>query len=148
MGESMIRRATLDDLGQVISLVREFCTADRHPFDPIRVENALRPLLLDDAFGQVWVIEQLGRLSGYAVVTWGYSLESGGRECILDEIFVLEKESGEGSRLLEFTIDEARSCGARSMFLETEAHNQRVRGFYARHGFEIENSVWLSRSLD
>jgi ribosomal protein S18 acetylase RimI-like enzyme len=34
------------------------------------------------------------------------------------------------------------------MFLETEAHNERVRGFYARHGFAAEDSVWMSRALD
>lgn len=25
---------------------------------------------------------------GYAIVTWGYSLESGGREALLDEIYL------------------------------------------------------------
>jgi hypothetical protein len=33
------------------------------------------------------------------------------------------------------------------VFLETEAHNERVRSFYARCGFEAEESVWMSRSL-
>jgi hypothetical protein len=33
------------------------------------------------------------------------------------------------------------------MFLKTESHNERVRGFYARHGFAVDPSVWMSRPL-
>jgi hypothetical protein len=38
-------------------------------------------------------------------------------------------------------------AGASTMFLETEAHNARVRRFYSRVGFVAENSVWMSRAL-
>lgn len=86
-------------------------------------------------------------LSAYAVVTWSWSLESGGRDCILDEIYVTPEARGVGSALLETAIDGATGSGAAAMFLETEAHNARVRGFYARHGFDVEDSVWMSRSL-
>jgi len=41
----------------------------------------------------------------------------------------------------------AREAGARAVFLETEAHNERVRSFYQRHGVAVEDSVWMSRSL-
>ena len=84
---------------------------------------------------------------GYAVLTWSYSLESGGRDCILDEIYLRERGSGYGSRLLTSVLDAARAAGARALFLETEAHNTRVRGFYARHGLAVEDSVWMATSL-
>ena len=88
-----------------------------------------------------------GGLTGYAVVTWSYSLESGGHDCILDEIYVERRSSGTGSRLLAAAMEGAVEAGARAVFLETEAHNQRVRSFYVRHGFRVEDSVWMSRSL-
>ena len=144
----MLRRATADDLTSLLPLVRDFYEIDHHPYDESRVVDALRPLLADDTFGQVWVVDESGSLGGYSVVTWGYSLESGGRECILDEIYVASQSAGVGSELLTATLEGARLFGARSMFLETEAHNSRVRGFYLRHGFEIDDSVWMSRSLE
>ena len=81
-------------------------------------------------------------------VTWSYSLESGGRDCILDEIYVASRSAGLGTGLLAAAMEGARLCGARAAFLETEAHNDRVRGFYIRNGFEIEDSVWMSRTLN
>jgi hypothetical protein len=33
------------------------------------------------------------------------------------------------------------------MFLETERHNDRARTFYARQGFDADDSIWMSRSL-
>ena len=81
-------------------------------------------------------------------VTWSYSLESGGRDCILDEIYVASRSAGLGASLLAAAMAGASLCGATAAFLETEAHNDRVRGFYERHGFKIEDSVWMSRTLD
>jgi len=127
-------------------LIRSFYEIDQHEFDESIVRQALIPLLGDDTFGQVWVTDD-GELGGYAVVTWGYSLESGGRECLVDEIYVERRSSGTGARLLDAALDGARKAGARAVFLETEAHNERVRSFYARCGFSVEASVWMSRSL-
>lgn len=143
----MHRRATVDDLDALMVLVRDFCVVDQHPFDEARVSRALHPLLVDDSAGQVWVAEHSGRVVGYAIVTWGYSLESGGRDCIVDEIYVTTPSTGLGSDLLDAALDGARANGARAVFLETEAHNDRARSFYVRHGFEVESSVWLSRQL-
>jgi GNAT superfamily N-acetyltransferase len=141
------RRAILTDCDDLIPLVRCFYEIDRHDFDEERVRSALTPLLVDDEFGQVWVIENQSALTGYAVVTWSYSLESGGRDCILDEIYVARRCAGAGSHLLEAALAGAAKAGARAVFLETEAHNRRVRSFYARHGFALEDSVWMARSL-
>ena len=44
-------------------------------------------------------------------------------------------------------FDAGRAAGALRLFLETEAHNQRVRGFYARHGPRADDSIWMSREL-
>ena len=144
----MERRANVDDLDALLPLVRDFYEADRHPYDESRVLGALGPLLADDSLGQVWVAEAPRGLLGYAVVTWSYSLESGGRDCILDEIYVASTSTGLGSGLLAAALEGARSQGASAIFLETESHNDRARSFYQRHGFEIEDSVWLSRALD
>jgi GNAT superfamily N-acetyltransferase len=143
----MIRRATVGDRTALLALIEAFCEIDRHPYDRQRVVTALDPLLLDDSYGQVWVVDDSVHVVGYAVLTWSYSLESGGRDCILDELFVTPRSEGLGSELLEAVMSEARRAGAGAMFLETERHNQRVRAFYGRHGFDAEDSVWMSRTL-
>jgi len=142
------RRATPADLDTLLSLIAEFYVVDDHHYDRAHVVPALLPLLVDDALGQVWVLDEgPGRLTGYVMVTWSWSVESGGRDCILDELFVQHQGVGLGSRLVEHALREARAFGALAVFLETEAPNERARQFYARHGFAVEDSVWMSAPL-
>lgn len=144
-----LRRAAGPDLDVLVPLVAEFYRLDRHTFDEAAVCRALAPLLAGDDAGQVWLIlTPAGVVDGYAVLTWGYSLESGGREGLVDELYLRGRNAGLGGRALEELLHQARRAGCRVVFLETEAHNARVRRFYARHGFAIEESVWMSTALD
>jgi GNAT superfamily N-acetyltransferase len=139
------RLATPADLAELVRLVREFCEVDRHEFDETLVRDALVPLLESDRHGLVWLV---GRpAEGYAVVTWGYSLESGGADALLDEIYLRERGRGQGSDLLRHILQDLESRGLKRIFLETERHNEAVRRFYARHGFEEESSIWMCRAF-
>jgi GNAT superfamily N-acetyltransferase len=143
-----IRRATIDDREQLCGLIECFYRVDDHEFDPARIEAGLAPLLRDDQHGQVWVATADGAAVGYVIVTWSWSLESGGRDCILDELYVDRRGDGIGGALLHRALDEAQRAGAAAMFLETEAPNDAARRFYVRHGFSADDSLWMSRPLD
>lgn len=140
-----IARADATDASALITLIKEFCLLDQHDFDEARVATSLQPLLTDDRYGVVWKIGDPP--IGYAVVTWGYSLESGGVEALIDEIYLRARGQGLGQLLVERIIEDCRARGCTRMFLETERHNQRVRGFYQRAGFVEDDSVWMSRWL-
>jgi GNAT superfamily N-acetyltransferase len=142
-----LRLATSEDYQDLIPLIKEFCEIDNHEFDDARIEKSLVPLLKDAVLGRVIILEVEGELKGYAVLTWGWSLESGGREALLDEIYVRERNQGWGALLLEKVVATARDNGAQIIFLETELANERVRDFYLRHGFNKEDSIWLSQKI-
>ncbi len=147
---SVIRRAGPADEDDLVQMVREFYELDQHPFHLDRVLSGLRPLLVDDALGQVWVVvdpEGVFVPAGYVVLTWGWSLESGGREALLDEFYVRTRGQGLGTRALIEIIEQASTAGVASMFLETEAHNRHAREFYGKAGFDLEDSVWMSLRL-
>lgn len=141
----MISRACLEDLETLAVLSAEFNQVDGHAHDEPRVRAALIPLLADDALGVVYLFGDPP--DGYAVVTWGYSIESGGRDALLDEIYVRPREQGIGGAALEEVLADLRTRGLTRMFLETERPNNRVRAFYARHGFAEDDSIWMSREL-
>ncbi|MEU4802419.1 GNAT family N-acetyltransferase [Actinosynnema sp. NPDC023587] len=138
----LIRRASAPDLSALLPLLREFYEVDGHHYDEAVLTAALGPLLVDDRFGQVWLFD-----TGYAVLTWGYSLESGGRDALLDEFFVRNRGGGVGGRVIEELAEACRAAGARRVVLETEAPNDAARRFYGRHGFTPEASTWMSRDL-
>ena len=145
---SPVRRALPSDLDALLPLVAEFCAIDGHDYEPDRVVRALAPLVAGDDLGHVWVLDGGdGEPAGYAVVTWGHSLEAGGREALLDEIYVRDRNEGAGARLLDAALEGARAAGACRCFLETESANTAVRRFYGRHGFVVEDSVWMQRPL-
>lgn len=155
MKDVEVRRATPAHLASLLDMVGDFYAEDGHEYDEGRIRAALDPLLADDAHGQVWVlhrsVDDLGSdLLGYAVLTWGWSLESGGREGLLDEFFVAggRRRGGLGGLLIDHVIAEARTAGCRALFLETERSNHRARAFYDRHGLEEQESIWMSAQLD
>lgn len=126
----------------MLALISEFYEVDDHPFDQETVLRGLVPLLESDEHGVVLLADD-----GYAVLVWSYSLESGGRDALLDEIYVREQGRGTGKALMESVFAEMRERDIRRIFLETEAENDRARAFYSRLGFEIEDSVWMSAHL-
>ncbi|MGC8509952.1 MAG: GNAT family N-acetyltransferase [Acidimicrobiales bacterium] len=142
-----VRRAGTDDQDALLQLIRDFNREDDHDHDEERVRRALGPLLEDDQLGQVWIVDVAGRPRGYCVLAWGYSLESGGRECVVDEIFVSPSSRGVGGLLLDAALAGAREAGVLVVFLETEVRNARARAFYQRHGFLLEDSIWMRRVL-
>ena len=139
-----IRRAGPSDLDRLVDLHREFCSVDAHPFDIERAAAAFAPLLDDDRHGVVWIVDSP---PAYAVLTWGWSIEAGGAEAVLDEIFVAERDAGVGSSLIQHVLAGGRQRGLARVLLETETANLRVREFYERHGFRVDASVWMAHEF-
>jgi ribosomal protein S18 acetylase RimI-like enzyme len=137
----VIRRADPNDLDQLVELHRAFCEVDDHPFDDRRARAGFAGLLDDDRNGVVWIVDEPG---AYAVLTWGWSIEAGGAEAVLDEIFVIDRGAGVGSQLIDHVLADGRRRGLARIFLETEAANTRGRALYERHGFVTDDSIWMS----
>ena len=139
-----LARAGGKDLPLLMTLIAEFCDVDQHPFESQRIEHALVPLLENDQYGEVWLVQPA---LGYVVITWGYSLESGGREALIDEIYLRQRGEGLGSAVLEQLLPQLAERDVRCVFLETERHNAQARRFYHRLGFAEDDSIWMSRRL-
>lgn len=80
---------------------------------------------------QCWVMAQGGLVAGYAVTM-----------VAADEAHLLNlsiaaplQRRGLGGELLRYTLQLARDCGARTLYLEVRASNLAGRALYARHGF-------------
>lgn len=143
-----VRPGTADDLEVLVALGRRYCDTDGHDFHEARARRAFAGLMAEPRWGTVLLAEIDGTAIGYAVVTVGYSIESGGVEALLDEVYLDVRSQGLGSILLDRVLAEARRRGAHRLFLETEAANERARAFYRRHGFHQDDSIWLSIDLD
>lgn len=144
-----IRRANPQDTPAVLRLLRGYCEEVETPLSDDHLLSALEPLIADESLGDLFVAEQAGELIGYVVITWGWGIESGGREALVDEMYVDGpwRSQGVGTLLMTHAISRAKELDVKVVFLETELDNPESRALYERLGFENETSIWMSRAI-
>lgn len=143
-----LRTAEPKDLNALVPLMRAFSEEVLAPLSVSHIQNALEPLLAEPAIGDVWIAEEESIL-GYLVITWGWGIESGGKEALIDEIYISPdyRNQGLASALVNASLDRARGLGTKAVFLETEVDNPSSRSLYERLGFTTESSVWMRALL-
>jgi GNAT superfamily N-acetyltransferase len=137
------------DLPLLEQMVRAYYAEDGHRFDAERQPAALATLIDGEALGRGWLVMLAGRPVGYLVLTLGFSIEAGGCEGCVDELFVAPEVRGRGvgRRVLALLEDGARRLGVRRLFLEVE-HGNRASALYRRAGFVDHRRRLLSKRLD
>lgn len=101
--------------------------------------TSIDALLAMPAQGRILLVQHRdGVLAGYAVIAFGFSLEFGGRDAFLDELFVVEacRGQGVGSAALSTVCTWARNEGLCALHLEVERDNKPAKALYTRTGFE------------
>jgi ribosomal protein S18 acetylase RimI-like enzyme len=148
--ETTLEIATPGNADELVPLIREFYAYEHLRYEETRVRVALGQLLTDERLGRVWVVRRAGEAVGYVVLTFGFSLEFGGRDAFLDELFVREEHRGGGigRRAIETAAAACRQAGVRALHLEVERKNEAAQGFYRRLGFTDHDRYLLTRWMD
>lgn len=132
-----LRPATLDDGDRLVELMGEFYAESAYPLNRGRAAAAFAALLADPQLGYVWLIRNDSQDVGYVVLTLGFSMEYGGRDAFLDDLFVRPAARGQG--LGSAAIAEVRTAcealGVRALHLEVGEENIAAQMFYHRAGF-------------
>jgi len=131
----------------LLDLMERFYAEAQYPFDREKARAALEPFLSDPALGRTWLFRDGDAAVGYFVLTLGWSLEYGGRDAFVDELFVSPSHRGRGlgRRALE-AIDEAcRELGVRALHLEVEKGNFPAAELYRQRGFQDHDRRLMTR---
>jgi ribosomal protein S18 acetylase RimI-like enzyme len=148
---SMMRRGRPTDVSALLDLMERLYAEDGSvPLHRDRHRRALEALLVSPTLGQIYVIDVDDTVVGYAVLTWGYSLERGGKHGLLDEMYVAPAQRGKGlARHLLAEVEAAcRERGVRAVILEVERSNETAQHVYRRHGFTTHDRYVLTKWLD
>ena len=139
---------TAADLPLLERLVRAYYFEDGHAFREDGQPAALAALVAGEPFGRAWLIRLDARPVGYVVLSWGFSVEAGGREACLDEFYLVPevRNQGLGSRALALVEAEAHALAVRRIFLEVQRGN-RVIGLYRRAGYVDHDRFLMSKFL-
>jgi ribosomal protein S18 acetylase RimI-like enzyme len=81
-------------------------------------------------------------------VALGFSLESGGRDALIDELYIAPaaRGRGRGGAVLALIEREARGRGLKRLYLEV-AHGNRAVELYRRAGFSDHRRYLMSKDL-
>jgi GNAT superfamily N-acetyltransferase len=131
------READARDAAILLALMRDFNASQGYSFEPGSAQRALLELLASPSQGRMWLIEVDGVPSGYLALTFGFSLEYGGRDAFVDEFFVHPSARGRGlgRAALSFALAEAARLGIHAVHLEVERGNRSAHALYESLGF-------------
>lgn len=142
-----LRSATLDDLAELLPRTRALNAHEGIEISDDLIEQALRRLLSDASIGTVWLVED-GVAIGYAITTYGYDLEFGGRDAYLTELWIDAQFRGSGAAtaVLEQLPHELRTRDVRALHLQVRPENP-ARRLYERSGFVASPRLVMTRRL-
>lgn len=143
-----LRNAHPGDLVTILPRTAALNAHEAIAIDPAVLEAALARLLGDPDIGGVWLVERDGAAIGYAIATFGYDLEFGGRDAVLTELWIDPPERGRGaaSAALELLALELRARGVHAVHLQVRPENPAL-ALYQRSGFVASPRVVMTRRL-
>ena len=144
-----IETATHRDEAKLLQFIKAYYLFDRIPFDPKAIAAGLSVLLNDPTAGRAWLILNRGKPVGYAILTFGFDLEVGGRQATLTDLYLEAPHRKKGvGRLVLLQIEEfCRSHGVKAIELQVTGKNSGVLDFYRRVGFQAYDRIPLSKRI-
>ncbi len=138
-----------EHLGALLPLVAAFHLEAGIDSSDAQREAAIAPLLEGIPYGAVYIIGPTRAPIGYIVVTFTWSVEFGGMDGFVDEIYIRPAVRGRGIATevlteLPKTLGEA---GIKAIHLEVDRENEAAQRLYARARFKPRLSQVLMSKL-
>jgi len=144
-----LKKATTKDAGEILKLMQDYYSYEGLEFNKVDSQKTLVDFLSNDNYGIVDLILIDSHIVGYVCITYGYSLEYFGRDCILDEIYIVPqyRRKGIGSYVLESVERQLNERAISAIHLEVFDRNEYARDFFVKHGFVVHKSYFMSKML-
>ncbi len=139
------------DLDALMTMMEDFNRFEAIAWTRAQGEAPLRTLIGDASLGFV----ALARASddapplGYAVVSFGFDLEWGGRDAFLTELYLVPAARGRrlGATFLAAVEAKARAHGAHALHLMVRHANAHAQALYRRAGYTVPDRLFMTKRL-
>ena len=144
-----IRAADRADVPPLLAMMEDFNGVESIEFHRDRCEAALIRLLEDAVLGFVLIASVSDRMLGYAVITYNYDLEFGGRDAFVTELYVQpgERRAGLGRALVRAITERGRREHLTSLHLAVRPENRAALDLYLSEGYERVPRLWMTKLL-
>jgi len=148
-GDLEIRAPLATELADLAALLATQLREHGNELADTEIGAAARGMFHRPQRGQFLIACEGGRLVGFAALSFLWTLEHGGRNAWLDELYVLPERRGHGigEALLHAALEAARAAGALAIDLEIETGHERAASLYQRNGFAPLRRTRWARAL-
>lgn len=140
-----LKLAAVADLEVLLALMRGYYRDDHLQFELQQQRAAMLRLLEEPQWGRVWLMQLPAGIVGYVAVCFGFSLELGGNDAYLDELYVVPEARGRGvaRSALQQLNEPLAQLGIRALHLEVDRHNQAAQRLYSALGYHKRDRYFL-----
>lgn len=148
--KATFRKANKADTGLLQKMIRDYYVFDKQTTDETTIQSSLTIALEENPHVIIWIIEVDRKVAGYLAIGIGFTIEAGGKDGFIDELFLKSsyRGLGLGRQAVNFAIEICPSLGIRRLSLEVERHNKRARRLYEDVGFFTHDRVLMSHWID
>lgn len=145
-----IHLATTDDAAKLLPLIAAFHEEYGLEADDDHRAAAIAPLLAGSPHGAAWLFGPKRAPTGYVVITFGWSIELGGMDAFVDELYIRPtvRKRGLASEALAAIAKTLSAAGVKALHLEVDRDDAPTQRLYARARFEPRDRyVLMTRTL-
>ena len=144
------RQANPNDRDALEQMILAYYLFDNQTVEISKIHSSLDIALTENPHVIIWIIEVDKEPAGYFALAIGFTIEAGGKDGFLDELFVKEKyrDRGIGRAAVKFALDICPSMEIRRLSLEVETHNLRAKRLYQDIGFFTHDRILMSHWVD
>lgn len=142
----VLQLATINDLDRLLPMVAAFHKETGIESDEAHRSSALRPLLEGEPHGAIWLIGPKIAPVGYVCVSFGWSIELGGLDGMIDEFWVREKvrKRGMGGEAMTALQKALQAAGVHALSLEVLGSDGAATRLYKRAGFKARGNQLMT----
>lgn len=137
--------ATPDDLERILPLVAAFHEEEGVVSDDTTRRAGLTPILEGSPHGCVYLAGPTRAPIGYVIISFGWSIEMGGLDGFVDEIYIRPgvRGRGIGTEILTSLPKTLASAGMKAIHLEVNRDNTNARRIYEKMHFQARETYML-----
>jgi GNAT superfamily N-acetyltransferase len=126
----------MDDVPLLVELMEEFYAEAAYPLDRRWASEAFAALLRDEGRGVVWILLHGAQAGGYVVLTVRFSMEVGGLDGFVDDLFVRprHRRRGLGRAALGALFEECDRRNLLAVHVEVGRGNAAAKALYEAFG--------------
>jgi len=127
----------------LVEMMREFYAESGFSLDSQWATDSFSALLADDSKGAAWLVFEDSRPAGYVVLTLRHSMEYGGSDAFIDDLYVRPdlRRHGLGREALNALFAECEQRGVHAVHVEAGRDNVASQELYRSFGLGVPDAA-------